>query len=58
MRELWHMLKDKLGGADLAYVHFVESLELNRLEELVKALPKASSVIGVGGGEPWMWPSS
>jgi glycerol dehydrogenase-like iron-containing ADH family enzyme len=50
MRELWHSLKDELGGADLAYVHFVESLELNRLEELVKALPKASSVIGVGGG--------
>lgn len=50
MRELWHILKDELGGGDLAYVHFVESLELNRLEELVKSLPKALSVIGVGGG--------
>lgn len=52
MEELWHnlKLKDELGGRDLAYVHFVDSLELNRLEELVRSLPEASSVIGIGGG--------
>jgi glycerol dehydrogenase-like iron-containing ADH family enzyme len=46
----WLLSKDKLEGKDLAYVHFVESLELDYLNELVKKLPKAASVIGIGGG--------
>lgn len=46
----WLLSKDKLEGKDLAHVHFVESLELDYLDELVKKLPKAASVIGIGGG--------
>jgi glycerol dehydrogenase-like iron-containing ADH family enzyme len=35
----------------LAAVHFVETLELTDLEQLVTALPHANAVIGLGGGQ-------
>jgi glycerol dehydrogenase-like iron-containing ADH family enzyme len=50
MKDLWHISKDELSGKDLAHAHFVKSLELNYLNKLIKELPKAASVIGIGGG--------
>lgn len=50
MEDLWHLSKDALGGKDLAHVHFVKSLDANELDRLVKTLPKAAGIIGIGGG--------
>jgi len=51
MRELWGISRGQLEGEDLAHLHFVESLDLEHLNRLVVELPKASSVIGIGGGK-------
>ena len=55
MADLWPMFEPALAGHDLAGVHLVESIEVDRLESLLDsgldAVPAASSVIGLGGGQ-------
>jgi glycerol-1-phosphate dehydrogenase [NAD(P)+] len=55
MADLWPMFEPMLAGRDLAGVHLVESIEVDRLESLLDsgldAVPAASSVIGLGGGQ-------
>ena len=55
MADLWPMFEPALAGHDLAGVHLVESIEVDRLESLLDsgldAVPTASSVIGLGGGQ-------
>ena len=55
MADLWPMFEPALAGHDLAGVHLVESIEIDRLDSLLDsgldAVPAASSVIGLGGGQ-------
>ncbi|MGH6960152.1 MAG: iron-containing alcohol dehydrogenase, partial [Dongiaceae bacterium] len=47
--EPWEILRKRFGGEPAALV-MAESLERAQLEKLVKELPDASCVIGIGGG--------
>ncbi len=51
MDDLWPRFQDALGGEGLAGIHLVQTLELSELAPIVDALPEASSVIGLGGGQ-------
>lgn len=50
MEDLWPKLSDSLHTG-MAAVHFVDTLEVDRLEDIEARLPPAGSVIGVGGGQ-------
>jgi glycerol-1-phosphate dehydrogenase [NAD(P)+] len=53
MADLWPRFEAELGagGADLAGVHLVETLDVAELGGLLGSLPAAASVIGLGGGQ-------
>jgi glycerol-1-phosphate dehydrogenase [NAD(P)+] len=51
MADLWPRFEAALGGSDLAGVHVVETLELSELLALEPSLPRAGSIVGVGGGQ-------
>ena len=51
MADLWPRFEAALGGPDLAGVHLVETLELSELLALEPALPRAGSIVGLGGGQ-------
>ena len=50
MEDLWPKFEDYFDS-NMAGVHFVKSLELEELENVVAELPSCSSVIGLGGGQ-------
>src|SRR4051795_8732229 len=51
MADLWPRFEGALGGPDLAGVHLVETLELSELLALEPVLPRAGSIVGLGGGQ-------
>src|SRR3954451_23063921 len=51
MADLWPRFEGGLGGPDLAGVHLVETLELSELLALEPVLPRAGSIVGLGGGQ-------
>jgi len=51
MADLWPRFEATLGGPDLAGVHLVETLELSDLLALEPSLPRAGSIVGLGGGQ-------
>jgi glycerol-1-phosphate dehydrogenase [NAD(P)+] len=51
MADLWPRFEPALGGEGSAGVHLVETLDVDALGGIVDALPAASSVIGLGGGQ-------
>jgi glycerol-1-phosphate dehydrogenase [NAD(P)+] len=51
MADLWPRFEEVLSGPDLAGVHLVETLELDELVALEPTLPRAASIIGLGGGQ-------
>jgi glycerol-1-phosphate dehydrogenase [NAD(P)+] len=51
MADLWPRFEAQLDGPDLAGVHLVDSLELADLEKAAADLPRAGSIIGLGGGQ-------
>jgi glycerol-1-phosphate dehydrogenase [NAD(P)+] len=51
MADLWPRFEDQLAGPFLAGVHFVDTLELSELVAQEAELPRAASVVGLGGGQ-------
>jgi len=51
MADLWPRFESLLAGPALAGVHLVETLDLDELKGIVKALPDCRSVVGLGGGQ-------
>jgi glycerol-1-phosphate dehydrogenase [NAD(P)+] len=51
MADLWPRFEEQLAGPDLAGVHLVDTLELSELVELEAGLPRAASIVGLGGGQ-------
>jgi glycerol-1-phosphate dehydrogenase [NAD(P)+] len=51
MADLWPMFEASLGGPGLAGVHLVDTLELEGLDASADTVPRAASVIGLGGGQ-------
>ena len=50
MADLWPTFQDRLTDGS-AGVHFVETLELNELDDIEPSIPKSPAVVGVGGGQ-------
>ncbi len=51
MADLWPMFEASLAGPSLAGVHLVDTIELEHLDHALDGLPRAASVIGLGGGQ-------
>ena len=51
MEDLWPRFESELSGDGLAGVHLVHTLDVEELERELEAIPAASSVIGLGGGQ-------
>jgi glycerol dehydrogenase-like iron-containing ADH family enzyme len=51
MADLWPIFEPALAGTDLAGVHLVDSIAIDRLDAALAGLPLASSVVGLGGGQ-------
>jgi glycerol-1-phosphate dehydrogenase [NAD(P)+] len=51
MADLWPRFEAQLAGTHLAGVHLVDTLELDELVALEATLPRAGSIIGLGGGQ-------
>jgi glycerol-1-phosphate dehydrogenase [NAD(P)+] len=51
MADLWPRFEPVLSGPDLAGVHLVDTLELEELAALENDLPRAGSIVGLGGGQ-------
>ncbi|MFL5779546.1 MAG: iron-containing alcohol dehydrogenase [Chloroflexota bacterium] len=50
MADLWPRFEDRFDR-DMAAVHLVETLELAELERIATELPRAGSIVGLGGGQ-------
>jgi glycerol-1-phosphate dehydrogenase [NAD(P)+] len=51
MADLWPLFERSLVGPGLAGVHLVDSIDVDRLEATLDSVPRAASVIGLGGGQ-------
>jgi len=51
MADLWPRFEREVAGPHLAGVHLVDTLELDELVALEPTLPRAGSIIGLGGGQ-------
>jgi glycerol dehydrogenase-like iron-containing ADH family enzyme len=51
MADLWPLFSETLEGPGFGGVHLVQTLDVVELDATLAALPTASSVIGVGGGQ-------
>jgi len=51
MADLWPRFEAQLSGPWLAGVHLVDTLELSELVALEEGLPRAVSIVGLGGGQ-------
>ncbi len=49
MEEVWPLVEDAFGRGDKK-VHFVKTLEVRALDELVRGLGSIDAVVGIGGG--------
>ena len=49
MTDLWPIFRDEFEGQDLE-LHFVDSIEVEELNKVVKEHPKVQAVVGLGGG--------
>ena len=51
MADLWPLFEASLASPAVAGVHLVDTIELDKLEEVLGTVPHAASVIGLGGGQ-------
>jgi glycerol dehydrogenase-like iron-containing ADH family enzyme len=51
MADLWPLFSETLEGPGFGGVYLVQTLDVVELDATLAALPTASSVIGVGGGQ-------